>query len=180
MTKRTRKFLLLLGLVVLGGAAVALGFLVLLTRALSPLAPADYTRNAAAAFSAEFPPIYHFLASNEDYDAIHFHVQHYLSGCWGKLTLTRKEGATNDREAVAARLRERFQDAGWQPQAEPNMHIPISDDDLFFGKGPNPLAPEDLKYSHPRLPDEQGVSHNCRVFISDDAAEIVAYCEMCW
>lgn len=176
MTRRTRKFLLLLGLIVVGSLALAFGAILFLGHVLRPFAPYEYTEKAAAVFRAEFPPIYHFLVADEDYDAVLFRVQHGLGGRWGKLTLTRKAGATTDREAAATRLRRAFEEAGWQAQTDSPIIIGTNAD-LLFGEGPYPHTPDDLKYSR-RHPDE--LIHNCRVFISEDGGEIVAYCEMSW
>ena len=174
-----KKVILVLALVLVAGAVLAFAVIRSVGRSLQPLAPDEYTKDAVPRFRAEFPAIYHFLVEDGDYDTARFRVLRGLGGRWGKLTLTRKENPTTDRETAAARLGQAFEDAGWRP---PTDSPPTWDaNNVFYGKGPHPHEADDLVYSHPRLPNEnKDVTHNCRVFISEDAATIVAYCEMGW
>ena len=178
MRKNTKRFILLVALVLVAGLGMGLAIVLYVGRSLRPLAPDEYTDDAAPRFRAEFPGIYHFLVEADDFDAVRFRVLRGLGGRWGKLTLTRKESATTDRETAAARLRQTFEDAGWQPPAD-SPPIIWDGDNVFYGEGPHPREADDLVYSHPRLPNEsKDVTHNCRVFISEDATTIVAYCQM--
>jgi len=175
-----KKVILVVALVLVAGAVLAFAVIRSVGRSLQPLAPDEYTDDAVPRFRAEFPAIYHLLVENGDFDDVRFRVLRGRGGRWGKLTLTPKEGATTDRETAAARLRQAFDDAGWQPPTD-SPPTTRNADNIFYGKGPHPHDADDLVYSHPRLPNEsKDITHHCRVFISKDATTIVAYCEMGW
>lgn len=180
MTKRTRKFMLLLALTIVAGVGVGFGVIVYLGHRLRPFAPYEFTHHAGSAFKIKFPGIYHFLVEHQDYEAVHFRVLHGLGGRWGKLTLKRNEAAATDRETIAGRLRGAFKESEWQIGA-PSAVVRESDD-LLFEAGPGELSSDDLIYSHAQLGGEWEFAtfHNCRVFVAGDDGKIVAYCEMGW
>jgi hypothetical protein len=172
----TRKLAALAGI----GAVVAVIAVVMIQRlgtALEPMAPVEVSEQAGPEFRNEFPKIYHPILELPGYTADRLHLQRGLGGRWGKLTLRRDPELPATRSDVLDAVAVALGAEGWKPSTLTPMDRATS----VFDADPTKLTERDAQFTHVRLPNErEAVSYSCRIWISDDASEVVAYCEMGW
>ena len=147
------------------------------TQVAEPMVPFDVNDGAAAAFCGEFPKIYAPLAQLDGYAAVHLHVRRGLGGRWGRLTLERAADCTTTRDEVRQAVRQALVTAAWTPGEIPGFDTVARLLDADAAKVSN----DDLGFVHSATTGErENVMHGCRLYVSPDGAEIVAYCEMGW
>lgn len=169
---------------VVGGFALTLLVIALLlvpllwsAQGLEPMAPFDVNDGAAAAFRGEFPEIYAPLVELDGYAAIQLHARRGLGGRWGRLTLERAADRTTTRDEACEAVQQALATEAWTPGEIPGFDTLARLLDADATKVSN----DDLNFVHlPTAGERQNTMHACRVYVSPDGAEVVAYCEMGW
>lgn len=183
MTKKKRKISWWIG-IILTSLLIGMGIRTChrIAKFMEAVAPNEYHADSDVNFNRNFPAIYHFLAGDEEYEAVNLRVLYGLGGRWGQLTLVRRDGASATRKGIIRNIKNKFESNGWKHETEKPGHsfFPSTFFEAFDTEQIKKPS-DDLWFSHTALSSErEHVFHNCYVYVSSDADEIIAYCEMGW